>query len=171
MIGVLARSVRGTLRLSEPGPRKPKRGEDTEFRLSEESKGASTGEAEPSWLTESRKLIPGEALAGYLSLQPLAAIAKEPENLKIVLAMAFCAVTALLRWFGSQDPGAADPKRTTQAGVVVISTACFICLVYATGGQVFWHEKWPDQSLYGQIGAAALGILGPAIYRRFFARL
>jgi hypothetical protein len=121
---------------------------------------------EPSWLSDSRKLIPGEALAGFLSLQPISKLAQKPGNVSVVLALAFLLVTILLRWIGTQDPTATDPKKTVEFPAVGISALSFISLVYATGGQIFWHSPVPDQQLYGQILAAVLGILGPVVYRK-----
>jgi transposase len=48
-----------------------------------------------------------------MSLHPVAAAAHSPENVKIVLALVFLAVTVILRWYGSQDPDAQQPKNTT----------------------------------------------------------
>lgn len=124
-------------------------------------------QTEPSWLTESRKLIPGEALAGYLSLQALGKIAQNPQNVGIFIALVFCVVTILLRWFGTQDPDAPRPSHTVQWTAVIISTLSYIFLVYASGGQLFWHRPFPDQKLYAQILSVALGILGPTLYRAF----
>jgi hypothetical protein len=120
---------------------------------------------EPSWLEDSRRLIPGEALAGYISLEAISATAVNPLNINIVLGIVFLVVTILLRWIGTQDPEADAPALTAQWGVVLISALSFVFLVYATGGQIWWHQPVVDQKLYGQIFAAALGILGPNLYR------
>jgi hypothetical protein len=125
--------------------------------------GTAAPAAEASWLAEVQKLVPGEALAGYIALQPIASVAENPTNVKIVLALAFLVVTIFLRWVGSQDPGSPNPAQTAELPTVVISALSFICLVYATGGQLFWHQPVPDQSLYGQIGALALGAVGPRL--------
>ena len=125
----------------------------------------TASEATPSWLSEVQKLVPGEALAAYIALQPVAAMAQHPGNVRIVLALVFLFVTIILKWIGTQDPAAADPARTTQRTAVAISAASFISLVYATGGQIFWHPPLADQALYGQIGAAAIGAVGPALFR------
>jgi len=122
---------------------------------------------EPIWLVESRKLIPGESLAGYLALQPLSKLAVNPVNIQIVLALVFLVVTFVLRVFASQDPDNPNPAKTTQWDAVFISTFSYIFLVYAMGNQVFWHAPITDQQLYGQIGAAALGILGPTLHKVF----
>lgn len=152
-------SIRGMFRLDEVG-HKPNL---DDFRL-QSADSEQTPQA--PWLRESSKLIPGEALAAYLSLQSVARIASRPENVKIVLAIVFLAVTIVLRWLGSQDPAAQDANKTTQPWVIVISAVSYVFLVYASGGQIFWHRPIPDQQIYGQIAAAALGVLGPAIHRR-----
>jgi hypothetical protein len=121
----------------------------------------------PQWLSDAGKLIPGEALTGYLSLQILTRAAQQPQNVGIVLALAFLVVTIVTRWFGSQDPTAIDPQPTTQPAVVVIAALSYVALVYATGGQVAWHDPIADQQLYGQIAAGAIGALGPTVARRF----
>jgi hypothetical protein len=158
-------NLRGALRFEQPKP-PPVRKKD--FELSTEKHGEPEKPEEPSWLKDSRKLIPGEALTGYIGLQSLAALAKNPENVRIVLAIVFCVVTIILSWVGTQDPKSPKPSTTTEFGVVLISTASYIALVYATGGQLYWHETIPDQTLYAQIVAAALGILGPPLYRNVF---
>lgn len=126
--------------------------------------GNQASDTEPSWLAYARILIPGEALAGYISLQSLEKLATHPENVQIFLALAFCCVTIVLRWIGTQDPNAADPRKTVDYAVVVISTLSYISLVYATGGQIFWHQPVVDQQLYAQIISCVLGILGPKIH-------
>ena len=88
----------------------------------------------------------------------------------MVLALVFAVVTVVLRLLGTQDPTDPNPGGTTQFGVVAISALSFISLVYATGGQMWWHRPIDDQQLYGQIAAAALGLLGPTVYRRVISR-
>jgi hypothetical protein len=122
---------------------------------------------EPHWLRETSKLIPGEALAAYLSLQAVAQIAKHPANVKITLAIIFLLVTIILRWIGSQDPTNPKPRNTSQLGVVLISAFSFVFLVYASGGQIYWHNPFDDQQTYGQIAAAALGVVGPSLHKHF----
>jgi hypothetical protein len=159
-MGSLFGGIRGSLRLGKSA--KGRGGERASFDLTEST------ESEPSWLEETRKLIPGEALAGYLSLQPIAKAAAQPQNVKIVLAIVFLIVTFVLRWFGTQDLNSTDPSKTVQIGAVAISVMSYVFLVYSTGGQLFWHHPLPDQQLYAQILAAALGILGPTLARRLF---
>ena len=134
--------------------------------------GAKTAppNSEASWLADSRKLIPGEALAGYHSLQPLSKLAAHPANIVVVLALVFAVVTTVLRWIGTQDPTDNNAGGTTQWWVVLISLLSFVSLVYATGGQMWWHRPIDDQQLYGQIAAAALGLLGPTLYRRVLTK-
>jgi hypothetical protein len=147
-----------------------------DFGLSSETTSAEVPQAttrtaaaseQPQWLTDASKLIPGEALTGYLSLQILTRAAQQPQTVGIVLALTFLVVTIVTRWFGSQDPNAADPQPTTQPVVVAIAALSYIALVYATGGQVAWHAPIADQQLYGQIAAGAIGALGPTLARRF----
>jgi hypothetical protein len=154
---------RGSLRISGSQRLPP-----STFRLSGESSDAGD-RAKQSWLTQARILIPGEALAGFIALQPVAAAADNPDNVKIVLAQVFLIVTIVLRWIGSEDATAPRPRRTAQVGVVVISALSYTLLVYATGGQIFWHHALPDQMRYAQILAAALGIVGPTLYHTIFA--
>ncbi len=172
MMNILRRNLdgfRGTLRLEDRPAAKKETQSKAGFHLSADltdaDQDASTSEA--PWLKESRKLIPGEALAGYLSLQALAnpKIADDPRSVKIFLAIVFCLVTILLRWLGTQSSKAADPVRSVQWSAIVISTLSYIFLVYSTGGQIFWHNPVKDQQLYAQILSVALGILGPTIYR------
>ena len=118
------------------------------------------------WLSQSRKLIPGEALAGYIALQALAETATEPGNVRIVLAIVFLFVTFFLRYVGSQESESGGSK-SVQWGVVIISGLSFVFLVYASGGQIVWHEPVADQQLYAQILAFALGIVGPYINKAF----
>ena len=153
---------RGTLRFGPMTAAKPSKGSTKDFRPSAD---VERGDEDPGWLQQSRKLIPGEALAGYLSLQALAnpGLASNPQNIRIVLALVFAVVTILLRWLGSQDPNAPRPSKTVEWSVVLISTLSYVCLVYCTGGQLFWHARVADQELYAQIFAVALGILGPTI--------
>lgn len=125
-----------------------------------EAEQAPVDDKEP-WISQSRKLIPGEALAGYVSLQAVTELATDPANVAIVLALAFLALTLFLRYVGTQDAEAADPASTVQWPVVVVSGIAFVALVYATDGQIFWHEPLPDQAIYGQILAVVLGIGGP----------
>jgi hypothetical protein len=163
-------TFRGTLRFGPTtAPPKAAAGGSKRFQPS-----AETGRSneEPGWLEQSRKLIPGEALAGYLSLQALAnpKIASNPQNIRIVLALVFAVVTVLLRWLGSQDPNAPRPSKTVEWSVVALSTLSYVCLVYCTGGQIFWHARVEDQELYAQIFAVALGILGPAIIKALGAK-
>jgi hypothetical protein len=101
----LEAKVRGTLRIV------PK------MRLADGTK-AGPSNSESSWLADSRKLIPGEALAGYLSFQATSKLAKHPVNIVVVLALVFAAVTIVLRWVGTQDPTAKNPGGTTQWWVV-----------------------------------------------------
>jgi hypothetical protein len=155
--------IRGTMRLGTPVLKSGKN--RASFDLT-----ATTAEIEPSWLEETRKLIPGEALAGYLSLQPIAKAAAHPQNVKIVLAIVFLVVTVVLRWYGTQDPTSADPSATAQIGAVAISALSYIFLVYSTGGQLFWHRTFSDQQLYAEISTAALGILGPSLFKRLFKK-
>lgn len=123
---------------------------------------AQTREAS-SILDDYKNLIPGEALAGYVALQAFAAGARNPENVRIVLALIFCAVAVGLRLIGTQDKVTKRP----QYGAVILGALSFVALVYATGGQIFWHTRAEDQEYYAQIFATALGILGPPIYSRF----
>jgi hypothetical protein len=153
---------RGTWRLPTRHEAKQREG----FTLSAEASAtpgatasAPAGPA-PSWINEVRVLIPGDALAAYVALQPIATTAANPENVRIVLALVFLVVTIVLRWIGTAG----------QYGVVLISALAYIALVYATGGQIFWHRPFPDQALYAQIVAVALGLLGPAIWRNVFGR-
>ena len=121
------------------------------------------GKAAPQkegWLKQSRKLIPGEALAGYLSFQALANAAADPMQAQVFLALVFLVVTLFLRYVGSQQPGTTGMK-SVQWSVVFISGFSFVFLVYASGGQIWWHEPIPDQKFYAQILAFALGVIGP----------
>jgi hypothetical protein len=164
MAGALDK-FRGTLRFGPmTAPPKVAKGGAKEFQASADK---ARSDEEPGWLQQSRKLIPGEALAGYLSLQALAnpKIASNPQNIRIILALVFAVVTILLRWLGSQDPNAPKPSKTVEWSVVALSTLSYVCLVYSTGGQIFWHAHVEDQELYAQIFAVALGILGPAIIK------
>ena len=119
-----------------------------------------------SWLSDAKKLIPAESLAGYLALQPASLVAKNPENVKVVLADVFLAVTFVVALYGSQDPKSRSPMQSSQPIIVLMSCLCFVSLVYAVGGQITWHWPIVDQALYGQISTAALGICSPYICRR-----
>ncbi len=170
MAGALDK-FRGTLRFGSITPPVAVAPVSKGFRASaDDQRKEKEKEEEPGWLQQSRKLIPGEALAGYLSLQGLAKIGSNPDNIKIVIALVFGLVTVGLRWLGSQDPNAPEPSKTVQWTVVGISTLSYIFLVYCTGGQVFWHRRIQDQEIYAQIFAVALGILGPTIIKRLGAK-
>jgi hypothetical protein len=119
------------------------------------------------WLTGVRKLVPGEALAGYVSLSALSETSKHPERVSVIIAIIFLFVAMTSRWLGSQDPDVAKPSQTAQPAVVLLSGLSFVSLVYATGGQIYWHPTVEDQKLYGQIASAAIGIVGPLICDRF----
>lgn len=115
-----------------------------------------------SILDDYKKLIPGEALAAYVALQAVAEKAENPGNVRIVLALACCLLTVFLRWVGTQDKATRKP----QYGAVLFAAVAFILLVYAAGGQVFWHPRFPDQQYYAQIIATILGVAVPILYRR-----
>ena len=174
-------SLRGSLRLSDNPQSASSRGKVFQYRVPlkksfVESEAITPPQSptpppsKPSWLADSRKLIPGEALAGYISLEAISTNAVHPQNITIVLGLVFLMVTIVLRWIGTQDPEADAPALTAQWGVVLISALSFVFLVYATGGQIWWHAPITDQKLYGQIFAAALGILGPSLYRSSLLR-
>jgi hypothetical protein len=107
-------------------------------------------------------------MAGYLSFAGLANAAQNPEVFTVFLAIVFLVVTILLRWIGTQDPDAAIPAKSSQWLAVVTSAVCFVSLVYASGGQIWLHAPFDNQKLYGQVVTAALGIVWPPVYRRFF---
>lgn len=164
---------RGTLRVGDRqvvpesaarGPMAPSVPGDLSVRPEDDSTrggGESTREGS-SVLDDYKKLIPGEALAAYVALQAVAEKAENPANVRIVLALACCLLTVLLRWVGTQDRTTKKP----QYGAVIFAGVAFILLVYAAGGQIFWHARVPDQQFYAQIAAAILGVLVPALYGR-----
>jgi hypothetical protein len=115
-----------------------------------------------SILDDYKKLIPGEALAAYVALQALAEKAENPDNVRIVLALACCLLTVFLRWIGTQH----ETTRKPQYGAVIFAAVAFILLVYAAGGQIIWHPRFPDQQYYAQIVATILGVIVPVLYRR-----
>ena len=151
------RNLRGTTRFGSPA-RGPGNDAKPEFAPSAETAQGGTG-----WISGVRKLVPGEALAGYISLQALAKVAQDPARVAVILAITFLAVTLITRFLGTQDPRSETPWRTTQPLVVLLSGLSFVSLVYATGGQIFWHEAIVDQQLYGQIASVAIGAVGPPI--------
>jgi hypothetical protein len=156
---------RGTLRVGRPAlARRAEKGPGDDFTLSSDEE--PTGSTKPSVLEDYKKMIPGEALAGYISLQPLAAAAKQPEMARVVLALIFCIVTFVLRWIGTQDKASRKP----QLGAVALGTISFVLLVYATGGQIYWHTPVTDQEFYAQILAAALSLIGPPVYSHYSSR-
>jgi len=167
MIPIVQRNsevFRGSLRLGTTIRSSADSRSQSDFTPSSEGSANQTT-AEPSWLAESLKLIPGEALAGYLSLQALGKFAQNPANVNIFIALVFCFVTVVLRWFGTQDPTAPKPSHTVQWTAIIISTLSYILLVYSSGGQIFWHQPITDQKLYAQILSVALVILGPTVYK------
>ncbi|HEY0172378.1 MAG TPA: hypothetical protein VGB98_15255 [Pyrinomonadaceae bacterium] len=157
---------RGTLRVGSRQAVPAARGARVPGDLGAARDAGAGGGGEPggesSLLSDYKNLIPGEALAGYVALQAFAEGAKNPDNVRIVLAIIFCVVAVVLRLIGTQDRTTKRP----QYGAVILGAVSFILLVYATGGQIFWHRAVEDQTFYAQIFASALGILGPPIYSR-----
>ena len=156
------RRLVGELRVGTIRPRAAA-AEPPGFSMASEGGGAAGGAGaelprEPSALDDARKMIPGEALAGYVALQAFVAKTDSPEDAAIVLALVFLVVTFVLRFFGTQDPDATRPARTTQWIVVVSSVVAFVALVYASGGRIWWHRTIANQTFYGQVAATALGI-------------
>lgn len=133
-------------------------------------------------LEGAQKLVPGEALAGYVSLCSSAELVQNlgtgqagapavplapGSSMQVLLALAFLAVTIFLRVLGTMDPRAARPVTTIQWWVVIFSALAFIALVYATRGQIWWHAAFgsaEEQRFLGQAAAAVLGIVVPVAY-------
>jgi hypothetical protein len=148
-------SFRGSLNVRDFTPARP-----GEFQMSADAAVVPVNE---DWLARARVLIPGEGLAAYIALQPLAAIAKHPDNVKVVLALVFLVVTIAIRWLGTEDPRKGPTWRHPDYAVIAISALSYVFLVYATGNQIFWHRPIDDQQLYGQVAATGLGVIGPLI--------
>lgn len=163
-------SLRGQFRLERVPADKRVKSNDIRAkgpRLSSDNDSHSQDIKQESAIAEARKLIPGEVLVVYISLLPITDTAANPGDAKIILALIFTALTIISRWIGSQKTGN-SAKSKTQFGVVAISTLSFISLVYSMGGQIWWHSPIPDQKIYAQFFAGALGVLGPQIFYKVF---
>jgi hypothetical protein len=165
-------NFRGTLRVGQPLTEPESTTRDTRVPgdLStppeiDSTQSGSRAAGESSVLDDYKKLIPGEALAAYIALQALAEQAENPVNVSIVLAISCCLLTIFLRWVGTQD----RVTRRPQYWAVLFAAVAFVLLVYAAGGQIFWHQKITDQQFYAQIFATVLGVIVPLVYGRFAA--
>jgi hypothetical protein len=174
----MEKGFRGSYRLSWPSHEPPRVPDDVEAGV----RGLPAAESEglnARVIEGVQKLIPGEALAGYvMSLGVLVSSAAAPgspaalalnnpgapDMLACVLAWLFLGVTIFLRVFGSMDPQAASPTSTIQWPVVIFSALAFCALVYASGQQFWLHPHFAYQQQFGTAAATVLGIIVPVLY-------
>jgi len=94
-----------------------------------------------SIMEQTQKLVPGEAMAGYLGLSATfpAMIVGETRQLALgVLAMAFLLVTMALRYWGTRVTDV-DGRSRSEWHAVLISGLAFVAFVYASGQQMWVH--------------------------------
>jgi hypothetical protein len=118
------------------------------------------------FLDNARKLIPAEAVAAYISCNGLAAATANPRRFEIVVALVFLVVAVWLRLIGSRPSTAKTFLDGVQPLTIGVCFLAYIALVYASGGQIWFHDPIADQEFYGQIASIATGILAPTLVPR-----
>lgn len=134
---------------------------------------APAGQAEyqqSQYLDAFIKLLPGEAVAFYITFQGFAEATDHPKVAQGILAWFGLAAIFMIRVVTTMDPESDRPGKTIRWLQVLLATIAYVIWIYALGDQLWPHAEIPDQRFYGQLAVGFVAVVSPVVVRFVTAR-